>query len=395
MAKRVRILTALTVRSLNKSGMHGDGNGLYLQISKTGTKSWVFRYTLRGKARTMGLGPCDLVSLAEARDLATRSRKQCLDGIDPIDERKKAQTPARSKTPTFAECAAKYIAIQRPSWRNGKHADQWSNTLQTYAYPVFGSKPVDQIDRDLVLKVLEPIWATKAETAGRVRMRIESILDWAAVSGYRTGENPAHWKGHLQKLLPPKSRVRRVKHHPALPYSEIRQFYALVEKQAGTAAIALRFLILTAARTNEILGADWREIDLAARSWIIPANRMKAGKEHRVPLSKAAIEILTSIGQSQSGPIFTSAPHNRPLSNAAMLVLLKRMKRPDITVHGFRSTFRDWIAETTAFPAEMAEIALAHTVSDKVEAAYRRGDMFERRREMMEAWAKHVVNSSF
>ena len=340
----------------------------------------------------MGLGPCDLVRLAEARDLATVSRKQCLNGIDPIDERKKSRTPAQSTTPTFAECAEKYIGMQRPSWRNETHAKQWPNTLKTYAYPVFGSTPVDEINRDLVLKVLEPIWATKTDTAKRIRGRIESILDWAAVSGHRNGENPAGWKGHLQKLLPPPSRVRIVKHHAALPFSQIHQFYGLVSKQPGTAAIALRFLILTAARTNEVLGADWREIDLTARSWIIPASRMKAGKEHRVPLSKAAIEILTSIGQSQSGPVFASGRHNRPLSNAAMLVLLKRMKRSDITVHGFRSTFRDWVAETTAFPAEMAEIALAHTVSDKVEAAYRRGDMFERRRELMEAWAKHVVS---
>ena len=295
-----------------------------------------------------------------------------------------------AKAMTFRDCAARYIASHRAGWRNPKHAAQWEATLATYAGPVMGGLSVQAIDTALVLKVLEPIWTTKPETAGRVRGRIESVLDWAKVRGYRAGENPARWRGHLDKLLPARSKVRRVEHHAALPYAELPGFLMSLRDQEGIAARALEFAIVTAARTGEVIGARWSEIDLLEKIWTVPPGRMKAGKEHRVPLSARALAILEEMQphrHAEDSFVFPGAKLGRPLSNMAFLMLLRRMGRDDLTAHGFRSSFRDWAAERTNFPSEVAEMALAHMVGSKVEAAYRRGDLFEKRSRLMAAWA--------
>jgi len=376
-------LTTLSVRQQHRRGLFGDGGGLFLQVSERGAKSWIFRFKKDGRLRVMGLGPVHTVSLAEAREAARLCRKARLGGIDPIDARRAGRIQERieaARAMSFAECAAAYIAAHGAGWRNPKHAAQWPSTLAAYVYPIFGGLPVQAIDTGLVVKAIEPIWTTKPETASRVRGRIESVLDWAAARGYRQGENPARWRGHLENLLPKKSTVRRVEHHAALPYVEISAFMGELRGQEGIAARALAFAILTVARTGEVIGATWAEIDMAARIWTIPAERMKAGKEHRVPLSEAAIAILDQMDQGRD-KVF-------PISNMAMAMLLRRMGRGDLTVHGFRSSFSDWCAERTAFPSEVREMALAHTVADKVEAAYRRGDLIEKRRALAEAWAK-------
>jgi integrase len=385
-------LTPLMVGRLKERGMYPDGGGLYLQVTATGVKSWIFRYAVDGKDRLMGLGPLHAVSLAEARAKATECRRQRVDGLDPLQVRRAAQEAARieaAKAMSFSACAQAYIDAHKEGWKNAKHAGQWSATLQTYAYPVFGDLPVQVVDVGLVLKAIEPIWKTKTETASRLRGRIEAVLDWATVRGYRQGENPARWKGHLDHLLPERGKVRKVEHHPALPYAELADFMRALRQQEGVAARALDFAILTATRTNETLGASWAEFDLEAKTWTIPAERMKAGREHRVPLSAAALAIVTQWPQiGPNAPVFPGGKVGKPLSNMAMLMVLRRMGRGDLTAHGFRSTFRDWAAERTNFPRDVAEMALAHTIGDKVEAAYRRGDLFEKRRQLMEAWAK-------
>jgi len=377
-----------------KPGLYGDGNGLYLQITIAGVKSWMFRYMLAGKARGMGLGPVHTIGLAEARAKALDCRRLLLDGIDPLDAKtaKRAeQKIADAKNVTFEECAKAYIDAHRTGWKNAKHADQWTNTLTTYAYPVFKSLPVATVDTTLVMKVLEPIWTTKTETATRVRGRIESILDWATVRGYRAGENPARLKGHLDTLLPRRSRVQTVKHHPALPYAELPKFMKALHAEDGIAALALKLLILTATRTNEVIGATWPEFKLDEGIWVIPAERMKMRKEHRVPLSTAAVELVKAQEKVKQGDyVFPGGRNKKPLSNMAMLQLLERMKRDDITVHGFRSTFRDWAGETTHYPREVCEAALAHGIKDKAEAAYARGDLFEKRRALMQDWAAYA-----
>jgi integrase len=392
MARTIGKLTALAVSQPKRRGYYGDGGGLFLQVSAGGAKSWVFRFKVDGKLREMGLGPTHTISLAEAREKALGCRKARLDGRDPIDERKASRLAARlaaATAMTFKACAERYIAAHKAGWRNPKHAAQWPATLGTYVYPVMGALPVQAVDVGLVLKAIEPIWTTKPETAGRVRGRIESVLDWAAARGYRQGENPARWRGHLENLLPKKSKVRRVQHHAALPYGEIAGFMVELRQQEGVAARALEFTILTAARTGEVIGARWSELDLNERLWTVPSDRMKAGKEHRVPLSAPALAILEDLAKvRESDFVFPGGRHGRPISNMAMLMTLRRMKRDDLTAHGFRSSFRDWAAERTTFPAEVAEMALAHTVSDKVEAAYRRGDLFQKRRQLAEAWAK-------
>jgi integrase len=351
----------------------------------------VYRFMLAGKAREMGLGPLPDTTLSEARGKALEARKLRWEGIDPIEHRKAVRAHARldaAKAITFKECADAYIRAHKAGWRNAKHADQWESTLTTYADPVFGSLPVQSIDTGLVMRVLEGIWGEKPETAGRVRGRIEVILDWATVRGYRQGENPARWRGHLDKLLPKRSKVARVEHHSALPYREIGAFLASLRAQEGTGARALEFAILTAARTGEILGARWDELDLEAAIWAIPAGRMKGEREHRVPLSAPAMAVVEALKQTRTGDhVFPGGKARRPLSNMAMLVLLRRMNRSDLTVHGFRSTFRDWAAEKTAYPNEVVEMALAHAVGNKVEAAYRRGDLFDKRRPLMDDWA--------
>jgi len=390
MAGSFNRLSAVEVKGIDRKGMYHDGGGLYLQVSGRGAKSWIYRFMLDGRPREMGLGPVNAISLAEARKRATECRRMRHDGTDPIEARKEKRDQGKleaAKAVTFDTCAAAYIDAHKASWRNGKHRDQWRNTLNSYAAPVFGSLPVQAVDLALVMKALEPIWKTKPETASRLRGRIEAVLDWATVRGYRKGENPARWRGHLDKLLPARAKFRKVEHHPALPYEEITDFTATLRRQEGIAARALEFLILTATRTGEIIGARWDEIDMKDKIWVVPRARMKAGREHRVPLSGAALSILKQMKEITEGDfVFPGGKKGRPLSNMAMLAALKRMDRNDLTAHGFRSTFRDWAAERTNFPREVVEMALAHTIESKVEAAYRRGDLFQKRRQLMEAW---------
>lgn len=392
MPRKAAGLTARQVQTQKVPGLFADGGGLYLQVAPTGAKTWIFRFQLAGRRRDMGLGSAGVYSLAEARQKAVDARRLVAEAIDPIEHRAgqaAAGALAAVKAMTFRACADQYISSHRAGWRNPKHAAQWPATLSTYVYPSFGALPVQAVDVGLVMMAVEPIWATKPETAGRVRGRIESILDWATARGYRQGENPARWRGHLENLLPARSKVRRVEHHAALPYPEIGAFVIELRQQEGVAARALEFAILTAARTGEVIGARWDEINIAARLWTIPAERMKAAKEHRVPLSDAALAIVNAMAAIRTGDhVFPGGRAGRPISNMAMLMLLRRMGRGDLTAHGFRSSFRDWAAERTGFPAEVAEMALAHAVADKVEAAYRRGDLFEKRRQLAEAWAK-------
>jgi integrase len=406
-------LKALNVARAKRPGMYGDGGGLYLQVTGASAKSWVFRYWVaerdratgelvrdlatnkaRGASREMGLGSCTVVTLDEARERAGECRRLRERGIDPIDARREAKQQValeKANALKFKDAAAAYIAAHRAGWRNEKHASQWTTTLETYAYPTIGDVPVQAIDTSLVMRVIEPIWPTKPETAARLRGRIESVLDWATVRGYRQGENPARWRGHLAKLLPARSKVRKVEHHAALPYVELPTFLVALCNQDGVAARALEFTVLTAARTGEIIGARREEIDAREKVWNVPGARMKAGKDHRVPLSTRALTILDAIEGANSADadfIFRGGKAGKSLSRMAMLKVLKRMGRADLTVHGFRSTFRDWAAERTNFPNEVVEMALAHAVGDKVEAAYRRGDLFDKRRRLMAAWAK-------
>lgn len=393
MPRAINKLSQLTVTKTTKPGLYADGGGLYLQITSAGVKSWLFRYMRGGKARGMGLGPLHTIGLAEARTRALDCRRLLLDGVDPIDSRdaeRAAQRVAQANAVTFQHCAEKYIEAHRAGWKNAKHADQWTNTLTTYAYPVFDSLPVSAIDTALVMRVLEPIWSTKTETASRIRGRIESVLHWATVRGYRTGENPARLKGHLDTLLPKRSRVQKVEHHPALAYVDLPEFMQTLRPEAGSAARALELLILTATRTNEVIGATWQEFDLDVGIWTLPAERMKMRKEHRVPLSARAIALVKAQQEvKQNDYVFPGARKGKPLSNMAMLQLLERMKRDDITVHGFRSTFRDWAGETTHYPREVCEAALAHGIKDKAEAAYARGDLFAKRAALMQDWDKY------
>jgi integrase len=404
MAREIGKLKALDVSRASKPGYYGDGGNLYLLVGPTGAKSWVFRYRVpaptpdkpkHSRLREMGLGPTHALSLAEARERAREWRRERLDGVDPIESRRGRRAQAQleaAKAMTFKGCAEAYIKSHSAGWKNPKHAAQWPSTLETYVYPIFGSLPVQGVDVGLVMKALEPIWMTKPETASRVRGRIESVLDWATARGYRQGENPARWRGHLENLLPKKTKVRRVEHHAALPYPKLPEFMTEMRQHEGIGANALEFAILTVARTSEVMGAKWSEIDFEARLWMVPAERMKAGREHRVPLSEPALAILAAMREVREGEfIFPGGKANRPLSNMAFLMLLRRMGHGDLTAHGFRSTFSDWCSERTNFPAELREMALAHTVSDKVEAAYRRGDLFQKRRQVMDAWARYCT----
>ncbi len=381
MARQVHRLSARKVATLKEVGRHADGNGLYLSISDNGGRRWVFLYRSAGKVREKGLGSATSVSLKDARLKADEVRKQLASGLDPINEGRK-----NTGLMTFAECSKVYIDSHAAGWSNPKHADQWRNTLKTYADPVIGKLPVNKIDVSHIMNILDPIWRTKTETASRVRGRIESILDWAAVKKYRGSENPARLKGHLDHLLPRRQKVAKVQHHPALPYKDIPAFMADLRTREGTGALALEFTILTAARTNETLGAKWDEIDLESKVWTVPAQRMKARVEQAVPLSDRSIEILKSLS-TDTEYVFPGNGDNNPLSSMSLLAVLKRMDRSDITTHGFRSTFRDWAAETTEFPNEVVEMALAHTIKNKAEAAYRRGNMLDRRRVLMDAWS--------
>lgn len=374
-------------------GYYGDGAGLYLQVSSTGTKSWILRYTLRGRQREMGLGGFPDVALAKARERRDRARVLLSEGLDPLeakrDEKRTADSNA-ARTVTFKAEAEAYIDSHRAGWKNAKHADQWTNTLETYAYPVIGQQLVSEVDVALVMKCLQPIWTTKTETASRVRGRIEAVLDYATTMKHRTGDNPARWKGNLDNLLPRPSKVSKTENHAAVPYAEVGKFMKALRDEVGIAARAVEFIVLTATRTNEALLATWGEIDMEGKVWTVPAERMKSGREHRVPLSTAALKVLKRMAElGTEGYVFPGAKENRPLSNMAGLQLLKRMDYGDYTVHGFRSTFRDWAAEQTNFPREVAEMALAHVIKDAVEAAYRRGDLYEKRARMMQAWAEY------
>lgn len=393
MARLVDKLTPLAVSKATKPGYYGDGGGLWLQVSPSGSKSWIFRFTLSKKQREMGLGAVHTVTLPEARARAKEYRLILLEGKDPLDTRKASklvEALERAKMMTFDQCAAAYIAAHRSGWKNAKHASQWENTLETYASPIIGKMPVALVDTALVVKVLSPIWQTKTETATRLRGRIESILDWATVSKYRQGDNPARWRGHLDNLLADPSRSKRTAHHPALPWQEVGAFMAALRGQDGIAAKAVEFAILTACRSGEIRLATWAEFDLDAALWVIPAERMKAKREHRVPLSAAALALLETMPR-MGDLVFPGAKPGKPLSDMSLTAVLRRMKRSDITVHGFRSSFRDWCAESVAnsFPREVCEHALAHSLPDKVEAAYRRGDLIEKRIMLMQAWADY------
>jgi len=389
--------------------MYPDGGGLYLQVTERGA-SWIYRFMLNGRAREMGLGPLALYGLQEARAKALDARKLRHEGIDPIEARNAARLKLRldaAKAMMFKDCAEAYIRAHRAGWRNAKHAAQWESTLLTYAGPFFGDLPVQAVDTSLVMRVLEqeirggpddepcPLWLAKPETASRLRGRIEAILDWAKVRGYREGENPARWRGHLDKLLPARAKVQKVQHHAALPYAQLPAFISALRAEEGVAARALEFAILTAARTGEVIGARWNEINRDDRVWTVPSSRMKSCKEHRVPLGSRALAILGQMGLLIDQPpgtyVFPGGKRGRPLSNMAFLMLLKRMGRGDLTAHGFRSTFRDWAAERTNYPSEVAEMALAHTITSKVEQAYRRGDLFDRRRRMMADWGSFTA----
>lgn len=385
-------LTTTKISALRNAGRYGDGSGLYLQVSKWGTKSWLLRYQLAGRSREMGLGGLSDVSLRDAREKARAARSMLIDGDDPIDARKAKKQALRAQSAkriTFKEAAEKYILAHKAGWRNDKHAAQWPASLDTYVYPVIGSLSVADIDTGHISRILEPIWNTKTDTAGRVRGRIEAVLDWAKARHYRDGDNPARWKGHMENLLPAMSKIRKVRHQPAMAFDDVPSFIVNLKKQEGISARALEFTILTAARTSEAINSAWDEFDLKAGIWTVPAERMKSGREHRVPMSGRALTILRSLPREKGSPfVFLGRSGKKPLSNMAMLELLRDMKE-GLTVHGFRSSFRDWAGESTNFPRELAEAALGHVLGDKVEAAYRRGDALERRRGLMEAWAKH------
>lgn len=391
-------LTPLSVKNA-KPGRHADGAGLHLLVKDTGARSWVYRFMLNGKSRDLGLGPAsgtDAISLAVARDLAAVLRLKVKAGVDPLEERqiKAAEELAAAQAAsvagvTFKAVAEAYIAANRASWRNAKHRQQWGNTLASYVYPVIGDLPVSDIGTAHVLKILEPIWQEKAETAARIRGRIETVLDAARARGYREGENPARWRGHIAQILPARPRLSRG-HHKAMPYDAIPDFLRQLRGREALAALSLEFVILTATRTSEVLGARWDEVDVDKALWTIPPERMKAGKEHRVPLSPRAVEILETVKPLDSDWLFPATKGGK-LSTMAMSMLLRRMK-VDITVHGFRSAFRDWSAERTGYAHEVCEMALAHVIGNKSEAAYRRGDLFDKRRRLMDDWATYCAS---
>jgi integrase len=411
MPRKAAGIEAVTVKKLSP-GRYGDGGGLYLLVrppspkqqaegAKDGGRFWLFRYRVAGKMREMGLGAAagkGAVSLKQARDKATDLARQVKDGVDPLAERaakeaakKAAAQRERARTTTFREVARLYIAAHEAGWRNAKHAQQFRNTLAADVYSHFGDVPVADVEVGHVMAALEPIWTVKPETATRLRGRIEAILDYAKARGWRSGENPARWRGHLSNLLPAASKLRRIKHHAALPWREVGGFMIELRDESPLPARALELGILTAARSGEVLNARWPEFDLDSAIWTVPAERMKAGREHRVPLSDPAVGLLRALlplrNAERGDWVFPGARAGRPLSNMAMAMLLRRMNRGDLTVHGFRSTFRDWVAEHTGYQREVGEAALAHTLGDKVEAAYRRGDLFEKRRRLMEDWA--------
>jgi integrase len=383
-ARKINRLNARAVATIAKKGRHADGGGLYLSISPNGGRRWVFLFRWHGKPTEIGFGSARDVTLARARELASQARAKLAERINPKDARRP------SAGGTFGECADRVIEAMRPSWRNGKHAAQWEMTLRDYAAPL-RRLPVDKITTDDVLSVLKPLWNEKPETASRLRGRIERVLDAARAQGLRNGENPARWRGHLDQLLPKRQRLTRG-HHAAMKYAELPVFMGDLQARQATAALALEFAVLTAARSGEVLGAQWDEFDLDRAIWTIPAARMKAGREHRVPLSKRALKIVKAMQEARDGDfVFPGQKAGKPLSVMALDMVLRRMKIEGVTVHGFRSAFRDWSAECTNFTNEVCEAALAHVIENKAEAAYRRGDLFDKRRKLMEAWATYCA----
>lgn len=411
MARKTKEMSALEVGRISAPGYHfvGGVSGLVLQVAKGGTKSWLLRVLVGGKRREIGLGGYPDVTLSGAREAARVTRQKIKDGIDPVAEREAARSKlaaAVASAMTFRAAAAKYIEANEAGWKNAKHAAQWTSSLETYAYPVLGNMQVAHIETSHVVVVLEPIWNTKTETASRLRGRIESVLDWAKVRGYRKGENPARWKGHLDHILPSRTKVQKVKHHAALDYREIGSFMAALRSIDGMGARALEFAILCASRSNEVRGATWGEIDEKARLWTIPAERMKAGKEHRVPLSPAALDLLASLPRIADTRLIFPSTKAGLLSDMTLTAVIRRMHDTRtkegmtgwcdntgrvVTAHGFRSTFRDWAGETTAHPREVIEHALAHQLKDKAEAAYQRGELLEKRRSLMADWAQQCL----
>jgi len=394
MAKKIDRLSALKVERTKKPGMYADGAGLWLRVLSGGAKSWIFRFMMNGRAREMGLGSANEVTLADARERAIECRRLRSRGIDPIENRRGERQAAAleaARAITFRECAEKYIASHKAAWRNKQHLRQWQNSLTKHVEPVIGGFSIQAIDTALVMRVLEPMWTAKTETASRLRQRIEVILDWAKVQGFRDGENPARWRGHFDKLVAKPSKVKKITHFSALPYSELPAFMRDLRNEKGTVALALEFTILTVARSSEVIGARWDEINFATKTWTIPGDRTKAGREHRKPLSARAVAILekmTALRDQRHGDfVFPGNRAGRPFSHGVLLPVLQQVGRAGVTVHGFRSTFRDWVAERTNYPREVAEMALGHSVGDATERAYMRTDLFEKRRRLMDEWA--------
>lgn len=381
--------TAIQIKNLKEVGKYSVGDGLYVVIKKQGSKSWIYRYTVHGKQREMGLGPTDEVTLAEARDIASDNRRLIRNGIDPIAKRDQEMMRLRvetARTITFRECSLEFIESQRSAWSNQKHIKTWEGSLQKHVFPFIGDFPIKEVSKDLVVRVLKPIWNSRTETASRIRARIERIISYASAMGYRTGENPASWKGNLDHIFPHQTKVAPVSHLPAVPIDETPEIFKALNGN-DTVLKALQFLILTASRTGQTIAAEWSEINLYEKTWIIPAERMKSRREHRVPLSTQALEILNSMSsRTQNRFIFPGRIGGRHISEMSFLMTMRRLGRSEVP-HGFRSTFKDWASERTEYPNEVSEMALAHVVSNKVEAAYRRGDLFEKRRSIMQDWA--------
>lgn len=387
--KKAKEMTAYQVGRV-ETGMHaaGGATGLYLRVSEAGARNWILRAVVGNRRRDMGLGGWPDVSLSEARERARVARRKIDEGIDPIEQRRSVRGQLKS-TPNFRWCAEQTIIAKRPEWKSAKHAEQWTNTLTADAYPVIGKVPVDKIELSHMLDVLTPIWTTKTESATRLRARMEAVIAWATASGYRHGDNPARWRGNLDAVLPKPGKVAKVAHHKALPIDALHEFVADLRTREGVAARALEFVILTATRSGEVRGATWDEIDLDGAAWIVPAIRMKAGKEHRVPLSPRAVALLKSLPRMAGSQYVFAAPRGGMLSDMTLSAVMRRME-VNAVPHGFRSTFRDWCSERTAYPRDVAEMALAHAITNKVEAAYRRGDLFAKRANMMADWAKFI-----
>jgi integrase len=393
-------LSAVEVTKAKGPAVLHAGGGLYLRVSPTDSKAWAIRVPPDGKLIDLDPAPFPYIPLADSRQKATDHLRQRHEVIDPLAAKaaqRQAQRLSATKGRTFREVAEEFIGRNEAGWRNAKHRQQWRNTLATYVYPYLGELPVATIDAGLVVQALDPIWREKPETATRVRGRIEAVIDAATVRGFRQGPNPAAWKGNLAHILPARAKVRKVEHHAAISFDDMPAFLAGLRQREGMSALALEFTIFTAARTGEVLGARWGEIDLAAKVWIVPGERMKAGREHRVPLSDAALDVLEKVQplalttdgkRDPAAPVFPGPRRALPMSNMVLLMLLRRMKRDDVTAHGCRSTFSDWAAERTAYPREVVEMALAHAIENKVEAAYRRGDLFDKRRRLMADWAR-------